>query len=85
MADTKSLSSQKSAVTEGSKNGGSKKDTAALDKKKLKVLKISYKEQFALREQLEAELTKQKAKYEELEKDMQAKDERYLVCYEENN
>ena len=43
MADTKSLSSQKSAVTEGSKKV-SKKDAAILDKKKFKVLKAGYKE-----------------------------------------
>ena len=85
MADTKSLSSQKSAVTEGSKKSSTKKDSASLDKKKFKVLKAGYKDQFALREKLEAELSKQKTKYEELEKEMLAKDDRYLICYEENN
>lgn len=79
--------SQKSGPSSKSKtrNEIRKKEEAASEKKKIKVLKEKLIEERAEREQLQNEMIALKARNKELEKECQDSSNKYLRLYEEND
>lgn len=60
------------------------KRLAAIDKKKIKMLKGALKEERVVREKIEADLDKATAKIQTLTKSLQESEEKYLIIYQEN-
>jgi hypothetical protein len=60
------------------------KRLAAIDKKKIKLLKGALKEERAIREKIESDLEKATIKIATLTKSLQESEEKYLIIYQEN-